>query len=460
MNIFVYSKLADIKYNGRLSDKKCVCLMGVIDETNTLEENQVYIHLIDENENLKIDQILEQKIIVYRSPSLYPGDIKLLDAVNNPFLEHMVNVIVFSKQGIRPKFNELSGGDLDGDRYFILYNNDIIKGIKKTNYNPLDDIKYSDNDDKKYIKEKITIEDSINCLINTTTNNLVGIICNNHMAFADESKFKAKDKKCIKLCKYFNQEIDACKIGNFINISTLKDEGLIKKGKPDFLSDGIGNRNKIYKSPGILGKIYRKIDRNQIYNNFRNNFFEKAIRRNYKINFDLITKNCFRYLADAYNIYEYYKISLCDLMKKYNFCTEGELFLNIRIFKKNRGYRGKSDSSILELNNLIKNVYNEIIKTFWVIDLDVASAIYAASYINLKKVKENEVYFTDDYEENKGKLLSLFEKEKEDFKKIFPTYYDYSSLKQKNQDENKNKYKRIFSLPWIINDIRKLLIKN
>ena len=458
LNIFVYSKLINIKYDGRLSDNKCVCLMGVIDETNTLKENQVYIHLINSNEN--IDLILEQPILVYRSPSLFPGDIQKFKAVNNPLLKHMVNVIVFSKKGIRPKFNELSGGDLDGDRYFILYNETIINSIKNL-YKPLEDIKYSDNNNIKSIKkEKITIKDSIKCIINTTSNNLVGLICNNHMAFADESKYKAKDEKCVKLCEYFNQEIDACKLGNFIELSTLKKENLIKQKKPDFLSNGILNKYNMYISPGILGKLYRKINKNKIFNSFKYNFFEKAIRRKYEINYNLITKNCFKYLSDAYVIYDSYKISLCNLMKKYNFCTETELFLNIRIFKNNRGYRGKSNSSSLELAELIENIHKKIIEIFKVIDMDVASAIYVSSYINVKSVYEKKVSFTEDYDENLAKLISLFEKEKDDLKILFPSYHKYSNIKVRHKQENKNKFKRVFSLPWIINDIRKLLIKN
>jgi len=54
--------------------------------------------------------------------------------------------------------------------------------------------------------------------------------------------------------------------------------------------------------------------------------------------------------------------------------------------------------------------------------------------------------------------MSLFEKEKDDFQLLFNKYKDYANLKQKRRDDNKNKYKRIFSLPWIIKDIRELLI--
>jgi len=233
---------------------------------------------------------------------------------------------------------------------------------------------------------------------------------------------------------------------------------LIIKGRPDFLSNGVFNENKVYKSPGILGKLYRMIDKKEIYDIFRINFFNKVIRRNYEINLKYITKDCFQYLSNAYIIYNNYKIMLCNLMKKYNFCTESELFLNIRVFKKNRGNRGKPDSYTIELNRIIDNINDEIHNIFKCVDKNVASAIYIASYINIKSVNEKKVDFSDDFDENIGKLLSLFEYEKKDFQKLFKNYSDYVSLKRNHKGDIKNKYKRIFSLPWIIKDIRDLLI--
>ena len=467
LNIFVYSKLINIKYNGKLNDKRCVCLMGVLDETNTLKENEVYVHLVHSTEYSRINKVLNQKITVYRSPSLYPGDIKILTAVNKPELSHMINVIVFSKKGKRPTFNKLSGGDLDGDRYFILFNDYITTNIKDTNCSPLEDPKYSIKSNNNQINKKITIDDTINCMITSVQNDLVGLICDNHMALADNSDLKAKDPRCIKLCKYFNQEIDAPKNGNFIPLSTLQEENLISRKRPDFLSNGILNKNTFYNSNGILGKLYRQIDRRLLFEKIQQNFFEKAIRKNYEINLKYITKDCFKFLPDAYLIYEKYKDMICKLMYRYNFCTEGELFLNMRIIKNNRAYRGRSDSSMIELNNIIDYIYKELIKVFKVIDLNVASAVYVASYINIKKVHEKSVVFTEYYQYNVAILISLFEEEKNEFKKLFKEYQEYDDLKHsknrvKDMDNNKlykNKYKRIFSLPWVIKEVRNLLMK-
>ena len=458
INLFIYSNLITMKYSGRLNDRKCVCLMGVIDETNTLEEDEVYVHLVNYSECSNVNKILEQNIIVYRSPSLHPGDIKILKAVNNSFLEHMKNVIVFSKKGERPVFNKMSGGDLDGDRYFISFNESLANKIKDKNIEPLEDLKYSDKNNKNIKKEKISIEDSINCMIKSTSNDVVGLLCDNHMAFADKSLLKAKDPKCIKLCKYFNQEIDASKTGNFIDVSTLKEENLIMEKRPDFLSNGNYNDKKNYESPGILGKLYRNIDRKRLYNNFGFHFFKKAIRREYEVNYNYITKDCFKYLADAFEIYNDYKIKLCNLMKKYNFCTESEIFLNIRVFKGNRGYRGKSDSYNIELKDLIDYIHDKIIQKFHNINKDISSAIYVASYINIRRVYEKKVFFSEDFDENVAKLMSLFETEKNDFQILFNHNNKYVNFKQKHKGDNKNKYKRIFSLPWVIKEIRNFLL--
>ena len=42
-------------------------------------------------------------------------------------------------------FNQLSDDDLDGDRYFISYNDYIINNVKETNCKPLESQKYSDS---------------------------------------------------------------------------------------------------------------------------------------------------------------------------------------------------------------------------------------------------------------------------------------------------------------------------
>ena len=97
------------------------------------------------------DFTLEGEVYVTKNPCLHPGDIKILKAVNNEVvyknLNHMINVIVFSslddENDKRPIQNQISGGDLDGDIYYVSWNKDIIDGITKRNVPPQDDPKYT-----------------------------------------------------------------------------------------------------------------------------------------------------------------------------------------------------------------------------------------------------------------------------------------------------------------------------
>ncbi|KAI8809847.1 RNA dependent RNA polymerase-domain-containing protein [Cladochytrium replicatum] len=54
-----------------------------------------------------------------RFPSYHPNDIRILEAVKNPpaGLEHVRDAIVFPTNGLRPHADEMSGGDLDGDKF-------------------------------------------------------------------------------------------------------------------------------------------------------------------------------------------------------------------------------------------------------------------------------------------------------------------------------------------------------
>ncbi len=49
-----------------------------------------------------------------RCLTVHPGDIRLVNAVDNSRLRHLVNVIIFSVKGDRDLPNQLGGGDLDG----------------------------------------------------------------------------------------------------------------------------------------------------------------------------------------------------------------------------------------------------------------------------------------------------------------------------------------------------------
>jgi RNA-dependent RNA polymerase len=56
------------------------------------------------------------------------GDIRLLEAIDIPALHKLKNVVVFPVQGSRPHAMEMSGGDLDGDTFWVCQDKQLIFG--------------------------------------------------------------------------------------------------------------------------------------------------------------------------------------------------------------------------------------------------------------------------------------------------------------------------------------------
>jgi RNA-dependent RNA polymerase len=89
--------------------------MGCLDETRTLKYGQVFVQISRFSKQLASDPslkfsannsdakkfIFEGKVVVAKSPCLYPGDVRVLRAVNVPALQHMVDCVVFPQKGKR-----------------------------------------------------------------------------------------------------------------------------------------------------------------------------------------------------------------------------------------------------------------------------------------------------------------------------------------------------------------------
>lgn len=86
--------------------------------------------------NLVEKQIIEGKLVVSRNPCTHPGDVRLLKGVNRPEFHHLFNVVVFPSTGERPLCNMMSGGDLDGDVYFVCWNNLITDYLTEDQIQP------------------------------------------------------------------------------------------------------------------------------------------------------------------------------------------------------------------------------------------------------------------------------------------------------------------------------------
>uniref|UniRef100_A0AC34QZN5 RNA-dependent RNA polymerase n=1 Tax=Panagrolaimus sp. JU765 TaxID=591449 RepID=A0AC34QZN5_9BILA len=101
--------------------------LGAADFRGYLKQGQVFFRYSKEP-SVKCEEKLVHvgPIAVTRSPSFSLGDIQFVEAVDIPELHHIVDVLIFPTCGDRPIQDKISGGDLDGDEYFVFWDPDLM----------------------------------------------------------------------------------------------------------------------------------------------------------------------------------------------------------------------------------------------------------------------------------------------------------------------------------------------
>ncbi len=92
--------------------------------------------------------------MVTKNPCSHPGDIRKLKAVDCKQLRHLFNVVVFSRKGSQPDQNKMSGGDLDGDVYTVIWDRDLVLNFEEyqaANYEKKDRLRPEHRDEIDHI---------------------------------------------------------------------------------------------------------------------------------------------------------------------------------------------------------------------------------------------------------------------------------------------------------------------
>ncbi|EXJ72719.1 uncharacterized protein A1O5_03866 [Cladophialophora psammophila CBS 110553] len=100
-------------------------LFGVCDPYGLLKADECFLRVTLEELGAPLT-ITGFDVLVSRNPCLHPGDLRKLKAVNRPELSHLTDCVVFSTNGKRPTADLMSGGDLDGDTFFVCWDSDLI----------------------------------------------------------------------------------------------------------------------------------------------------------------------------------------------------------------------------------------------------------------------------------------------------------------------------------------------
>jgi RNA-dependent RNA polymerase len=147
-----------------------------------------------------------------------------------PSLKHLQDVLVFSRQGERPQPNQMSGGDLDGDLYFAIWDSDLVptRAMEPMDYSVPSASEYGIGE-----PGEVTAHHISDFFVKYMKNDNLGRICNAHVAFADLSSEGARCRECIVLAKLASKAVDFCKTG----VSAEMPRDLICNTYPDFMEN-------------------------------------------------------------------------------------------------------------------------------------------------------------------------------------------------------------------------------
>ncbi|CAN4128030.1 unnamed protein product [Withania somnifera] len=254
------AQLGDLRNKARIFVPSGRWLMGCLDELGELEQGQCFIQVSSPSlENCFVKhgpkfsdikknlQVIKGLVVISKNPCLHPGDVRILEAVDVPGLHHLYDCLVFPQKGDRPHPNEASGSDLDGDLYFVSWDENLIPPSKKS-WMPMD---YAPAKLKE-LGRQIQHADIIEFFSKNMVQESLGEICNAHVVHADLSELGALDEKCVKLAELAALAVDFPKTGKLVTMPF----DLKPKMYPDFMGK---EEFQSYKSKKILGKLYRQV---------------------------------------------------------------------------------------------------------------------------------------------------------------------------------------------------------
>ncbi|GBB88560.1 hypothetical protein RclHR1_01510011 [Rhizophagus clarus] len=299
ISLFRITMLRDLKKKAKIRVEKGAFLLGVLDETKSLKENEIYCCVTDPN-GINGRKVITGTCIVFRNPCFHPGDIRVVTAVSCKNLNNLIDVVVFPATGYRDIPSQCSGGDLDGDDFTIIYDERLIP--KKKNMEPM-----AYEAQKPDLVDNITMKDIQAFFVNYILSDQLGIIANSHLAKADFFDAGAFHGQCIRLAQLHSEAVDFPKTGK----SSTLPSGLRASIFPDFMEK---HDKPSYKSEKVLGIIYRSI-KEEPFNPYSQMVLDDRLHfEGYKTYVEEARRTKIRYDAD-----------IMGLMNQYGVKTEFEV---------------------------------------------------------------------------------------------------------------------------------------
>ena len=147
------------------------------------------------------------RIVVAKNPCYSPGDVRVLDCVDAPCCYHLVDCIVFPTDGERPHPDEIAGSDLDGDKFFVCWDPDLVP------YRCQDPVSYPA---AKVHQKKIILQEDLIDYFSRYSSFTISKIDYHFAQWADRKGVASIE--CQELSALFSRAVDSAKTGERVNI--------------------------------------------------------------------------------------------------------------------------------------------------------------------------------------------------------------------------------------------------
>ncbi|KAI9708769.1 MAG: hypothetical protein M1820_003724 [Bogoriella megaspora] len=302
-----------LKEKAKIFVEKGAFLLGVTDESGMLRGHykaqqdalpEVFIQIPDVKNGGY--EVIKGICVVGRNPSLHPGDLRVVNAVDNPALRHHRNVVVFPQTGDRDLPNMCAGGDLDGDDYIVIWDTDLIPPEFERNYPPMDYTGPQPVENRDGVK----IHDITEFFIEFIKNDRLPFIALAHLAWYDRSDTGVKDSRCLQLARLHSQAVDFAKTG----VPAQVPLDLFPNAYPHFMEK---KYKKNYHSKKILGKLYDRVELSSFAPHYELSF-DTRILQAYPVNGFVV--------QEAANLKKIYDREIRRVMAKHDIRTEFEVW--------------------------------------------------------------------------------------------------------------------------------------
>ncbi|KAM0458094.1 hypothetical protein ACHAO4_002819 [Trichoderma viride] len=318
LNLWRSWSLKLLKEKARITIEQSAFVLGCVDETGTLRGHsnategtsdkdvnklpQIFLQISD-SKVYNTTKVIEGICVVGRNPSLHPGDIRVVEAVDIPELHHLRDIVVFPSTGDRPVPNMLSGGDLDGDDFFVIWEPSLIP--EKWNHPAMN---YSNPPPRKLDRD-VNVDDLRDFFVNYMKNDVLPLIATSHLALAD--RFGPASHICLRLAELHSKAVDYPKTGEPAEFNHAMHN---PQSWPHFME-----KKQTYKSNHALGAIYDRVIKQSI--EFRpdwENAFDKRILTRFQLDTAM--------LKSARQIKGQYDAAVRRILLHHNLDTEFELY--------------------------------------------------------------------------------------------------------------------------------------